>query len=279
VLASLMMSIEPRVMVNSYGSGNWGEQGEAHFYTVNRLPETLKTIEGATDRTKGPSRRDIDLGPGGLAFVIDNLLTEAESDALAACSEAIFEFNGHSRFAPGIQTPPGMRQNMAAHWFPTDPDAEQSFFAPLYTRFKHLLPDTVGGRPLYDHMNQKFAVFKYQEKDQFTPHVDGVFPGSFVTSGGEGVENKVGVDSGLSMLIYLNDDFEGGQTRLFHMGTSPHEDKFVDVVPRKGSALFFRHGNGDDSVLHAGMPVTGGVKYLAKTNALYGVSRGTRRVH
>lgn len=265
--------MKPRVLAHSSGSGNWGEQGDSAFYTVDRLPDTLRSLS-ETNLAHPPSRRDIDLGAGGQAFVIDGILTPAEADALAAATESIFVFNNNSRVAPGIHTPPGMRQNMAAHWFPTDRDAEPLFFAPLYARFKHLLPPTVARQPLFDRMNQKFAVFKYEKEDQFRPHVDGVFPGSFVTADGTGVENYGGVDSGLSMLIYLNDDFEGGATRLYKMGTGPQDGEFVDVVPKKGSALFFRHGNGRDSVLHAGMPVTQGRKYLCKTNALYGVKTG-----
>jgi len=165
---------------------------------------------------------------------------------------------------------------MAAHWYPTDKDAESAFFAPLYARFRHLLPEKICRQPLHDHMNQKFAVFKYEVEDRFLPHHDGIFPGSFVCHDGsdKGVVNYEGVDSGLSMLIYLNDDFEGGETRLYKMGTSPCDEEFVDVVPKKGAALFFRHGSGQDSVLHAGLPVTNGRKYLCKTNALYGIKKG-----
>ena len=58
----------------------------------------------------------------------------------------------------------------------------------------------------------------------------------------------------------------GGATRLFPSdGSAP-----VDVAPRKGSALFFRHGFGENSVLHAGQPVSGTApKYVARLNVLY----------
>jgi len=279
-------SIRPRVLVQTGGSGNWGEQGDASFYTIDTLPEPLRQLS-ETSLPEAPLRRDIDIGPGGLAFVIENILTPAEADALAACSEAIFDFNGNSRFAPGIQTPPGMRQNMAAHWFPTPvEEAERALFGPMYARFKHLLPHTLGGRPLYGHLNQKLAVFKYEGGDQFLPHTDGIFPGSGASRDGNGVETWSGVQSGLSMLLYLNDaagpekpSLIGGETRLYRMGTRPEEDKFVDVTPKKGSALFFRHGGDGDSVLHAGLPVTQGTKSMVKMNVLYGVRTGTTRLH
>merc|ERR1712188_221110 len=248
--------IQPRTLVSTHGSGNWGEGGSAAYYTIDRLPSALLAMS-ENDHSQSLVRRDIDLGPNGTAFVIDNVLTPTEADALSACSEAIFKLNGNSRFAPGIQTPPGMRQNMAAHWFsgPTT-QAEAQLFAPLYARFKHLLPNTVAGRPLFGQLNQKLAVFKYEAQDQFTPHHDGTFPGHGMSEDGAGVERWDGVDSGLSMLLYLNDadapgvtgEFVGGATRLFRMGTHPKDGQYVDVPPRKGSALFFRHGSGLDSV-------------------------------
>jgi len=282
MLATLIMSIQPRVLASTHGSGNWGEQAASSYYTVERLPKPLLSL--ADSPAQPPSRRDIDVGPGGLAFMIDDILTPTEADALTACSEAIFEFNGNSRVAPGINTPPGMRQNKAAHWFANAEDAE-SLFGPMYDRFKHLLPETVANRPLYSHLNQKLAVFKYQEKDQFMPHVDGIFPGHGASTDSAGVDRWDGVESGLSMLLYLNDaesgDFVGGDTRLFSLGTNPQDGQYVDVAPKKGSALFFRHGSGNDSVMHAGLPVTKGQvgKYLCKMNVLYGVRTGTTRVN
>ena len=81
-----------------------------------------------------------------------------------------------------------------------------------------------------------------------------------------GIEEWPGVASQLSMLLYLNDGFEGGATRLFRFDDgSP-----VDVAPKKGSALFFRHGFSRRSVLHAGLPVSGSLpKYVARLNVLY----------
>jgi hypothetical protein len=46
--------------------------------------------------------------------------------------------------------------------------------------------------------------------------------------------------------------------------------QWVDVVPRTGSALFFRHGFTPDSVVHIGDRVHGHVpKYVARINVMY----------
>eukprot|EP00966_Prymnesium_polylepis_P324752 7380774-Prymnesium_polylepis.2 len=247
-LAPLMAPLEPRVLVRTRGSGNFGESSDdCAFYTLKALPSMLAEL---APPAQPAVRHDIDLGAGGLAFTIEGVLTSQEADSLAACAEAIYAFNGHSRFAPGIQTPAGMRQNMAAHWFPEH--GARGFFDPLYSRFQHLLPAAVGGQPLFARLNEKIACFKYGEGDQFKPHHDGIFPGQAASEDGVGVDEWVGVQSGLSMLLYLNDQddgLQGGETRLFRPDGSGH----VDVRPKKGMALFFRHGSGHDSILHASL--------------------------
>merc|ERR1711934_158394 len=97
------------------GSGNFGESGSSAVYTFEHLPPSLAELPPEPPHPL--QRVDLDeVGQDRLAFYIDNVLSGEEADALAGCAEAILELNGHSRLAPGIQTPPGMRVNMAAHW-------------------------------------------------------------------------------------------------------------------------------------------------------------------
>ncbi|HEX8481709.1 MAG TPA: 2OG-Fe(II) oxygenase [Allosphingosinicella sp.] len=63
----------------------------------------------------------------------------------------------------------------------------------------------------------------------------------------------------LTALVYLSDDYEGGETSFPSAGLS--------YRGRTGDALIFRNvrsdGSADPLTLHAGLPVTKGVKYLA----------------
>jgi len=220
-------------------------------------------------------RTDVDLGADRLAFYIDDVLSPAEADALAACAESILELNGHSRIAPGINTPPGMRINMAAHWYPSHADAPR-FLGPLFDRFRHLVPQTLGGLPLYRDLSQKVAHFKYADGDRFTQHVDGLFPGQGCNEKDDGIDAWTGVQSGMSILFYLNDGptdgLLGGETRLWNADAS----HFVDVTPKKGRALFFRRGSAN-AVLHAGQPVSSDTpKYMCLINLAYGTRVGTK---
>lgn len=61
------------------------------------------------------------------------------------------------------------------------------------------------------------------------------------------------------MLVYLNEDYEGGETFF------PRFD--LKVRGRRGDALLFRNtlddGRPDERTAHAGLPVTRGVKLIA----------------
>lgn len=63
----------------------------------------------------------------------------------------------------------------------------------------------------------------------------------------------------MTCLAYLSDDYEGGETRFLRTG--------MDFRGRAGDALLFRNAKADGSPdpmsLHAGLPVTRGVKFIA----------------
>jgi hypothetical protein len=253
-----------RVLTTMPGSGQFGERlQDAHVYTLDSNPEAL-TLRPVSEYHANVTRTDIDVGAGVLAFQIDNVLTHAEADALVDVSDAM----GYTKFAPGITTAPGMRRNKACQWFCSQHTAE-AFLMPMFDRFRHLLPQEIDGTPLYPYLSHRFAHYKYDEGDVFNAHTDGSWPGQCVSPSGTSIEVWPGVESKLTMLLYLNggeDGVQGGKTRLF-----PFDDSApVDVSPRKGSALFFRHGFASDSVLHMGTQVTGTTpKYVLRINVLY----------
>lgn len=207
-----------------------------------------------------PTRMDIALG-GLTAFVIDQVVTEDEADAIVAASERM----GFREEAPGISTPPGMRMNKSVHWV-----ADAALMEPIFQRMAHLLPQTLAGVPLYPALSHRLNMYRYDDNDVFNIHTDGSWPGYGLSADRRHmVEWPEQLHSGLTMLLYLNgpeDGVQGGNTRLFRPDGSA-----VDVQPRKGSALFFRHGFGPHSVRHIGCRVTGDVsKYVARINVMYG---------
>jgi len=55
-------------------------------------------------------------------------------------------------------------------------------------------------------------------------------------------------------MIYLNEDYEGGQTRFSN----------ISIEPKTGTALIFLH-----SLEHEGSAVTSGVKYVLRSDIMY----------
>jgi prolyl 4-hydroxylase len=65
-----------------------------------------------------------------------------------------------------------------------------------------------------------------------------------------------GARSFLTVIIYLNDDFSGGETEF------PQQQQ--KISPKQGAVLLFQH-----MLLHAGLHITQGVKYLLRTDVMY----------
>ena len=207
-----------------------------------------------------PRRHNIDLG-GLQAFVIDQVVTADEADAIVEATERF----GYHDEAPGISTPPGMRMNKSVHWV-----ADDALTDPMFQRIGHLLPDMLDGMPLYKRFSQRLNMYRYDANDVFNRHTDGNWPGYGLSPDRQAmIEWGPGLRSGLTMLLYLNgpaDGVQGGSTRLFCL-----DGQWLDVAPVKGSALFFRHGVGKESVVHEGCRVTGDVsKYVARINVMFG---------
>jgi prolyl 4-hydroxylase len=92
---------------------------------------------------------------------------------------------------------------------------------------------------------EPLQVLRYRPGQEYKSHVDAI----------PGFDNQ----RFLTMLVYLNDNYKGGETRFVKTGLS--------VKGRKGDALLFRNttpdGRSDPMAEHAGLPVKGGVKLLA----------------
>ena len=91
---------------------------------------------------------------------------------------------------------------------------------------------------------EPLQILRYRPGQQYHPHFDWV----------PDANRRI-----LTALIYLNDDYEGGDTRF------PKVD--LSIKGRKGDALLFRNigrdGGFDPLSEHSGMPVESGTKYLA----------------
>lgn len=245
-----------RVVMRLLGSLPMG--GTVHDTPIHAFETTPECLVLEPQPTLHPRRRDIDLG-GQLAFVIDDVVTAEEADNMVAASECF----GYRDEAPGIVTPPGMRMNKSVHWV-----ADEAFLGPVMQRIQPLLPQDIDGARLHGRLSHRINMYRYDDNDVFNRHIDGDWPGYSLSSHRLDMVEWHGLRSCLTMLLYLNgpeDGVVGGNTRLLD-----HEGRWVDVMPKKGSALFFRHGFSTDSVPHIGARVSGSVpKYVARINVMY----------
>jgi prolyl 4-hydroxylase len=91
-------------------------------------------------------------------------------------------------------------------------------------------------------LNEMFRFYKYENGQRFKKHIDG----SYIRNEDEA--------SYFTFMIYLNDDFEGGETSF----------QYHTIKPKKGTALIFYHG-----MKHCGEEVTTGIKYVLRTDIMY----------
>lgn len=101
---------------------------------------------------------------------------------------------------------------------------------------------------------EKSSVLHYAPGQAFAPHYDFLDP----AMQGCVADLKANGQRAATFLIYLNDDFEGGETDFPELGWR--------FKGRPGDALFFRNidaaGQPDRRTLHAGLPPTRGEKWL-----------------
>lgn len=97
-------------------------------------------------------------------------------------------------------------------------------------------------------LNERFRFYRYDPTQKFALHYDGFF------------RRDDGDQSQLTFMVYLNDEFQGGETRFYDENRELH----VSVRPQRGKALVFAHRQ-----LHEGAPVIEGRKYVLRTDVMY----------
>jgi len=114
----------------------------------------------------------------------------------------------------------------------------------------------------YDVLKNKFLYIPnfsvdHFEKTQIQRYCVGEFVGSHLDCFNGYGNNITDNDKIATMIIYLNDNFEGGETHF--------DDLEIKSNPKKGSGLFFCYDYGsqlNQKTKHQGLPVTEGTKYI-----------------
>lgn len=168
-------------------------------------------------------------------FTLEGLFSQTECQNYLLFSE----HRGYEEATVSLPSGPkmikGIRNNYRLIF--TDEGLAQKLFQRL---LPYLPPEIEGWKPAG--LNEQFRFYRYDPKQRFNRHVDGRFRRN---------ENE---ESRLTFMVYLNDDFEGGETEF--------DD--VTIYPQTGTGLVFVH-----ELRHKGCAVGSGTKYVLRTDVMY----------
>jgi len=189
-------------------------------------------------------RHDRNTPPAELLWSVDGFYSPEECAAAIAASEAAGFEEALVTTGRGMVMNKEVRNNDRRIF--DDPQLAATLFnrirvnVPEFVRERHDEPKTewqVCG------LNERFRMYRYGPGHRFSPHYDGAF---------HRIPDRE--ESALTFMIYLNDDFEGGETAF---------EELV-VKPKCGSALLFFH-----AIRHEGREVTRGHKYVLRSDVMY----------
>ncbi|KAJ5437713.1 Prolyl 4-hydroxylase alpha subunit [Penicillium cf. griseofulvum] len=145
--------------------------------------------------------------PGlGLAL---NVLSEAECKAIIAAGESV-------NFLPDAPLREDGDISILAHNFYWIIDS--TFHDMLWARISPYVPPSINGR-LVRGINRRFRVYRYVPGAEYRCHIDGAWPPSGILPDDTYVYDSSPEDkkqsSMYTFLLYLNDEFEGGETTFF----------------------------------------------------------------
>jgi len=116
--------------------------------------------------------------------------------------------------------------------------------ADLFRRLRPHLPEQIGQFKLFG-LNERLRFYRYSPGQRFVEHMDHWYRPS---------PERITLHT---VLVYFNDDFEGGETRFT-------EQLEQTVVPSPGLVAVFQH-----KVRHEGCEVISGTKYAMRTEVLF----------
>ena len=114
----------------------------------------------------------------------------------------------------------------------------------LFARIRDSLLPQVGKFTL-SRLNKRLRCYRYRSGQKFEPHMDHWYQAS---------EKEISL---FSVLVYLNNNFVGGETRFM-------EQLEASIKPEIGKVAVFQH-----KVRHEGCEVTSGTKYAMRTDVMY----------
>lgn len=245
--------------VAAYESGSisnrlplWGSVNDNPLLLSNSSPKSIE-------------RKEITGVPG--AFQLLNVFSQEECDSFIQAAETM----GYTEDA-AVSLGRNVRHNMNLNWIIDDATERavwqriSSFFVKETTQLQR---EVLG-------LNQRCRFYRYQSGDFFSTHTDGAWPGSRIINGKPVVDSFGDRYSLYTCLIFLSENFEGGETQFLVDKSNPDlparklkNAQEVNVRTPVGGLLFFPHGSHPLHCLHGSTVITEGVKYIIRSDVLF----------
>ncbi|CAK7274365.1 hypothetical protein SEPCBS119000_006132 [Sporothrix epigloea] len=197
--------------------------------------------------------------------VATDVLSPDECKAIIAAGESV-------GFVPDAPVREDGDVSILAHNFYWVVDPE--FHDMLWSRVARFVPASLSGRVARG-INRRFRVYRYVPGAEYRCHIDGAWPPSGIRpdmtyvydASPEGKKQS----SLFTFLVYLNDEFEGGETTFFLPAAVEGTLNAYPVRPVMGGVAIFPHGETLGALLHEGTGVRKGAKYVIRTDVEYDV--------
>ena len=170
-----------------------------------------------------------------IVHTVPGLLSAEECQAEIDRAEALGFEEAPITTGAGFVRAPEVRNNTRV----MRDDPAQS--ALLWERVRAVVPEVPGWRAVG--LNERFRLYRYEAGQYFKLHSDGSYR-----------RPQGGQASQLTFMVYLNEGFGGGATRILDHST---------IQPRTGMALLFAH-----QLLHESTALRSGRKYVLRSDVM-----------
>eukprot|EP01080_Neovahlkampfia_damariscottae_P006756 gene6756-10921_t len=135
---------------------------------------------------------------------------------------------------------------------------DSQFSTKIFNKIKNLFPDELSDGRKKVKCDEVLRILKYKKGDFFRPHLDGSYD-----ERDENMKKILGSCYTMyTILIYLNDDYEGGETKFYNI---LKEGNHIKIEKKTGKSTIFNI----NSTVHSGTEITSGVKYVLRTGIMY----------
>lgn len=182
---------------------------------------------------------------GKLAFILYDVFTKEECDEWIALTEK----TGYSEALVNV----GSGQQISMTDFRNSDRCiidDVQMADKIFQRIKLYLPATWKNHHVVG-LNERLRFLRYDSGQYFAPHMDGVYAR----------EDGSGERSFITIQLYLNEGYEGGETTFVSFGVG---GKRYACKPRTGMVLVFEH-----ALYHEGSLLKAGRKYTVRTDVMY----------